>query len=108
MPNSHCAIYDFKKPLTKTLPNDIIQLLKKLTNVECLLYKYANVMQQIDSSSCGLFAIAYAINIAFGIDPKKSEYILSPMHIHLRNNINKIHIVSFPKYKNQNPNINLV
>jgi hypothetical protein len=30
MPNSHCAIYDFKKPLTKTLPNDIIQYFKKL------------------------------------------------------------------------------
>jgi hypothetical protein len=83
MPNLHCAIYDFKKPLTKTLPNDIIQLFKKLTNVECLLYKYANVMWRTYSSSCDLFAIAYAINIAFGIDPKKSEYILSQMQLHL-------------------------
>ncbi len=57
------------------MPNDIIQLFKKLTIVKQLLLKYANVMQQIDSSSCGLFTITYAINIAFGIDPKKSKYI---------------------------------
>ncbi len=61
--------------LIKTLPNDIIQLFKKLTIVKQLLFKYANVMQQIDSSSCGLFTITYAINITFGIDPKKSKYI---------------------------------
>ncbi len=35
-------------------------------------------MQQIESSSCGLFTIMHAINIAFGIDPifkkKKNNY----------------------------------
>jgi hypothetical protein len=44
MPNSHCMIYDSNKPLTRELPNDIIQLLKNLTIVEHLLYKYANVI----------------------------------------------------------------
>jgi hypothetical protein len=47
-----------------------------LTDVEQLLYKYAIVMQQINNSSCGLFTIAYAIDIAFGINPKKSKYTL--------------------------------
>ncbi len=46
-----------------------------LISVEQLLYKYANVMQQLDSSSCGFFTIPYAIDIAFGIDPKKSKCI---------------------------------
>jgi hypothetical protein len=32
-------------------------------------------MQQIDSSSCGLFTVTFAIDITFGIDPKKSKYI---------------------------------
>jgi hypothetical protein len=50
-------MYDSNQPMTRTLPNDIIQLLKKLTNIEQLLYRYANVMQQIDNSSCGLFII---------------------------------------------------
>jgi hypothetical protein len=41
-----------------------------LTNVEQLLKKCANVMQQTNSSSSGLFTITYATNITFGIDPK--------------------------------------
>jgi hypothetical protein len=57
--------------LTRTLLNDIIQLLMFLTNVEHSLYKYASVMQQMDSSSWGLFKITYATNITFVIDPKK-------------------------------------
>jgi hypothetical protein len=75
MPNSRCTIYDSNKPLTRTLPNDIIQLFKKLTNVEHLLYKYANVIQQMDNSTCGIFTISYATNIAFGIDLEKPKYI---------------------------------
>ncbi len=61
--------------MTRTLPNDIIQIFKKLTNIEQLLYSYANVMQQIDNLSCGLFIIAYAIDIAFGIELEKSKYV---------------------------------
>jgi len=36
-----------------------------------LLYSYANVMQQLDSSSCRLFTITYATDIAFELTPKK-------------------------------------
>ncbi len=32
-------------------------------------------MQQIDNSSCDVFTIAYATNIMFGFDPKKSQYV---------------------------------
>jgi len=35
-------------------------------NVKHLLYSYANVMQQLDNSSCGFFTIAYASNTTFG------------------------------------------
>jgi hypothetical protein len=49
--NSHCTIYDSNKPLTGTLPNDIIKLLKTLEIFEHLLYKYANVIQQMDNST---------------------------------------------------------
>jgi len=58
-------------------------------------------MQQIDSSSCGLFTISYATNITFGIDTKKSKYILSQMRLPFRNNINNNIIYPFPKYPNQ-------
>lgn len=49
-PNSHCKVYDSNiLPWTKTLPHDIIQLFKQLTNVEQSFYKYAKfiIMQQI-------------------------------------------------------------
>jgi hypothetical protein len=75
MLNSHCTIYDSNKPLTRTLPNDIMQLLKKLEIFEHLLYKYANVIQQMDNSMCGIFTISYATYITFGIDPEKSRFI---------------------------------
>jgi hypothetical protein len=65
--------YDSKIPLTNALANDAIQLFLKLTNIEQISYKYASVMQQINSSSCGLFTIAYATNITFGIDPENSS-----------------------------------
>jgi len=57
--------------LIKNLSNDIIWLFKKSKIVKNLLFKYANVMQQVESSSCSLFTIMHAINAAFGIDPKK-------------------------------------
>jgi hypothetical protein len=66
--DSHCTIYYSKIPLTQILLHGTIQLFFKLTNVEELLHKYANVMQQIDSSSCGFFTILYGRNITFGID----------------------------------------
>jgi len=35
-----------------------------------ICYTYANVMQQIDNSSCDVFTIAYAKDIAFGLISK--------------------------------------
>ncbi len=74
-PNLHCTIYDSHMPRIKNLPSDTIQLLCKLINVNNLLHTYANVMQQIDNSSCGVFTIAYATDIAFGFDPKTFQCV---------------------------------
>jgi hypothetical protein len=75
----HCTIYDSHMPMMKKLPSDTIQLLCKLINVNNLLYTYANVMQQIDNSLCGVFIITYATNIAFGFDFEKFQYVLTQM-----------------------------
>jgi hypothetical protein len=83
---------------TKKLPNNTIQLLTNIINVKHLLYSYANVMQQPNNSSCGLFTIAYATNIAFELNPKKSIYNVPEMQLHLHNNINNKTISPFPKY----------
>jgi hypothetical protein len=75
-PDFHCTIYDSHMPIIIKLFSNIVQLLCKLINVNNLLYTYINVMQQIDNSSCPcVFTIAYATNIAFEFDPKKSLYV---------------------------------
>jgi hypothetical protein len=68
--NLHYTVYDSNRPTMKKIPNDIIQLLTNIINVRHLLYSYANVMQQLDNSSCGLFTITYATNITFELNPK--------------------------------------
>jgi hypothetical protein len=72
-PNLNCTIYYSHMSMMKKLPSDTIQLLCKLINVNNLLYTYANVMQQIDDS------ITYAIDIVFGFDPEKSQYVLTQL-----------------------------
>jgi hypothetical protein len=36
-----------------------------------LNYNYANVMQRLDQSSCGLFVITYVVDIAFNLNVEK-------------------------------------
>jgi hypothetical protein len=75
-PYLHCRIYFSNTSRTKKIPNDTIQLLTKIINVEHLLYTYANVMQQLYGSSCGLFTIAYVINITFRLNLEQFIYIV--------------------------------
>jgi hypothetical protein len=86
--------------MTKFFTNNTIQLLCKLINVNNLLYTYANVMQQIDNSSClcDAFTIAYAIDIAFLLNFKKIQYVLIELQTHLRNAINNMHIIPSQKW----------
>ncbi len=51
-------------------------------NIDNLNYTSANVMQQLDQSSCDSFAIAYVIDIAFNINEEKSKYAVSKMRQH--------------------------
>jgi hypothetical protein len=86
----------------KKLPNNTIQLLTTIINVKHLLYSYANVMQQPNNSSCKLFTITYAIDIAFELNLKKSIYHVPQMQSHLHNNINNETLSPFPKYSHSN------
>jgi hypothetical protein len=98
-PNLHYTIYNSHMPMKLFFTNNTIQLLCKLINVNNLLYTYANVMQQIDNSSClcDAFTIAYAIDIAFLLNFKKIQYVLIELQTHLQNAINNIHIIPSQK-----------
>jgi hypothetical protein len=67
-----------------------------------LLYSYANVMQQPDSSSCEHFIIAYVVDITFRLDQEKSICNLPQVRSHLLNNINNETISPFLKYLHSN------
>jgi hypothetical protein len=58
-------------------------------------------MQQINNPSCGLFTIANAANITFGLDLDEFIYNVAQMQLHLLNNINNKNISPFPKHPPQ-------
>lgn len=90
-------IYDSKKPPNSLLPHDIYHKLQQLMPSLTFHYKYANVMQQPDNSSCGVFTLAYATDIAYQINPETSIYNVSNMRSHLRDCITQSKLIPFPK-----------
>ncbi len=97
--NTHtpCILYDSKTPYDKILCGNRTLKISKLLNFDHLKYIYANVMQQIDQSSCGLFVIAYAIDIAFSLNVEKSKYVVFKIRQHLKNCLNAKYVISFPR-----------
>ena len=79
------------------LPLDIAHKFQPLMPSISFHYKYANDLQQPDSSSCGVFALVYAIDIAFFKNPETSIYIILDIRHHLRNCITQSKLMPFPK-----------
>ena len=57
---------------------------------------FPEVQQQPDSSSCGLFALAYAATLCEGKDPTKTKYDFPCMRTHFLNCLQKKKFISFP------------
>uniref|UniRef100_A0A1X7SDA4 PHD-type domain-containing protein n=1 Tax=Amphimedon queenslandica TaxID=400682 RepID=A0A1X7SDA4_AMPQE len=60
---------------------------------------YRSVQQQIASSDCGLFALAFATSISAGNSPSKINYIQNQFRAHLIKCLENGHIDKFPCYK---------
>jgi len=97
--NTHtpCILYDSKTHYDKILCENIILRISKLLSIDHLNYICANVMQQLDQSSCGLFVIAYAVDIALNLNVEKSKCVVFQMKQHLRNCLNAKYTIPFPK-----------
>jgi hypothetical protein len=54
-----------------------------------------------DSSSCGLFTIAYGADITFVPNLEQSIYNVAQMRLHLHYNINHTNMSTFPKHPPQ-------
>ncbi len=73
--------FDSNKPSNKIL-NDMYEKIQNFLPSCLLTYIYAYIMQQHDTSLCGLYVIAYVLDIAFKIKPKSSRYIITLMKNH--------------------------
>ena len=62
-----------------------------------LVIKYADVTKQNGSNDCGLFCIAYAVDLAEGNDPSDFEYDQSCMRWHLVECFKKGKLALFPR-----------
>ena len=63
-----------------------------------LSIKVAHCQKQRGSSDCGLFAIAFATAVAFGINPSQLKLKQEALRAHLVNCFNKKHLSPFPTY----------
>jgi hypothetical protein len=61
--NSQCIIINFNIPSNNILGQKIFVKLQHFISSSPLNCMYGHVMHQIDTSMCGLFVIAYAIDI---------------------------------------------
>ena len=62
-----------------------------------LVIKYADVMTQVGSNDCGLFCIAYAVDLAEGNDPSDIAYDQSCMRWHMVECFKKRKMAFFPR-----------
>ena len=62
-----------------------------------VLFMNEKVQKQINSSDCGLFALAFATDLCHGIDPVTQSYDQEKMRAHYVDCLNSVEMVPFPK-----------
>ena len=58
---------------------------------------YSSVQQQKGGSDCGVFAIAFAFDIAQGVDPQYVNYTQTEMRKHLKTCLQQDSVTAFPR-----------
>ena len=93
------VVYDsiYEVPLRQEVKNLLFLLYKNFVVDSQLVIKYASVMKQVGSNDCGLFCIAYAVDLAEGNDPSDIEYDQSCMRCHLVQCFKKGKLAIFPR-----------
>ena len=96
--NGDITIYD---SLNTNPTSSIIKQLSQLFSPDDTVpsYKTSPCHQQIGSTDCGLFSIAYAVDLLLGNNPSNIIYDQSKMRVHLLNCLETELITPFPKYK---------
>ena len=81
------------------------------TDEKSIVVHVKPVQQQMGGSDCGLFSLAFAIDLASGVDPATISYNQSRMRLHLASCLAEKALRPFPRRKtevrNRAPNIKL-
>ena len=77
------VVYDsvYKAPHRQAVNNVLFLFYKNFVADNELEIKYADVMKQVGNDDCGLFCIAYAVDLAEGNDPSGIDYNQSCMRL---------------------------
>ena len=87
----------YKAPHRKEVKNLLFLFYESFVVDNKLVIKYADVMKQVGSNDCGLFCIAYTVDLAEGNDPLDIEYDQSYMRWHLVQCFKKGKLAIFPR-----------
>jgi hypothetical protein len=87
-------IYDSLKKLS--VSKNVMEQLKKLGGPQSR-FAIMNMQRQVGGDDCGLFAIAIAVDLAYGNDPSIIRYDQHAMRSHLVSCLNHLHFGIFPR-----------
>ena len=92
------VVYDsiYKAPHRQEVKN-LFSFYKNFVVDNELVIKYADVMKQVGSNDCGLFCIAYAVDLVEGNDPADIEYDQSCTGWYLVECFKKEKLAQFPR-----------
>ena len=98
------VVYDslFNYPRGDTLKDSLVSFYRPLLIDSRLSVKYASVPKQTGGIDCGLFVVAYAVDIAEGNNPEEILYSQHMMRDHLINCFEKGELSAFPKVNSNN------
>ena len=93
------VVYDsiYKAPHRKEVKNLLFLFYKNFIVDGELVIKYADVRKQIGSNDCGLFFIAYAVDLAEGHEPSDIKYDQSCIRWHLVECFKNRKLALFPR-----------
>ena len=93
-PGNVCIYDSMHKYITLHCKKQICSFLKPKQKV--LNFCFVNMQSQTDSSSCGLFAIAVATALTYGIDPSYCNWDVTKMRQHLILSLENQKLEEFP------------
>jgi hypothetical protein len=94
---NYCILYDSTKHLSRRGVAKLTMLLQRAINVKEIYMEWIEVQQKSNGSFCGLYVIAYAIDIANDIDPKSVRYNEKNMKFHLLYCLDRDMLKPFPR-----------